>query len=366
MDRPPAFIDGCRVRIDKWNGKARFFRQSVRAFYKLKTFIETFGTGCAFRTGYFRSIILKIMKKLFTLCISIAILFLSCEKEAGSPTGEADDPMKRALEEIGRNRKVLDQAWAALAQRLPADSIGKIRKSADTRAEFIVEMKGRTQSLFKDAIKSNDPNQRLDYYLKLPDIEPDTNAAAISRLFVHEQPLGEYVARLTRKVKESKKDRWVLVKAYRFPDGTTLPIPQEQATVNREQLLAAIRIAEIVADPALNEQEQETAIEELVKKAGLPPLTIILLVPAVQKYTEEPSADPFMNWLNTGVKPAIGGGMNRDIIRRVAAAALLGNLEHLLSGEYRNDNQVSASLQLLENRFNTSLVFLWNEVWNEF
>lgn len=304
------------------------------------------------------------MKKLFILYISIGILFLSCEKEAVVPSGEPADPVTMALEEIGRNRQLLDKAWETLPGRLPADTIKHLRKISVSRTQFVLKMVQRTQNLFKDVVKSNGDSHAADYYIKIPDIEPESRSIELSRLYAKEHPLEEYAARLTKDVKESKENEWIIMKSYASPDGADLPISEGKATVHDDHILAALRICEIVANPSMSEPEQETAIAELVEKANIPQLMNGLLLPAVQHYTDEPSNDPFMNWLNTEVNPAISGGLNRDLIRRVAAAGLMASVERVISEDYRNDNQATAYLQLLQARFNTSLIFLWNEMWD--
>ncbi|QEC52686.1 hypothetical protein EDD80_1126 [Anseongella ginsenosidimutans] len=307
------------------------------------------------------------MKKLFILCISFAFLFLSCEEETNVPPKDPEtaNPVALALDDIKRNRQLLAKAWETLPGRLPADTIKHLRKISESRAQFVLEMVQRTKGLFKEVIKSNSDSKAADYYIKLPDIDGESRSMELSRLYAEEYPLEEFAARLTKAVKESKANKWGILESYASRDGNTLPIPQAEATVNEDQILAAIQIGEIVADPSMSEQEQETAIAELVAKANIPQLMNGLLLPAVQHYTDEPSNDPFMSWLNTEVNPAINGGLNRDIIRRVAAAGLVASIECLVNDQYTNDNQTTASWQLLEARFNTSLIFLWNEVWDQ-
>src|SRR5690606_24200743 len=153
------------------------------------------------------------------------------------------------------------------------------------------------------------------------------------------------------KAASGKRDKWTVVKAYAYPDGTTLPIPETETAMQYKHITAAIQMAGIILNSTMSDQQQENAIDDLASQANIPSMMNGLLLPAVQHYTDQPSADPLMEWLNNDVDPAINGGLNRDIIRRVAAAGFLGSLERLIDKSYYNNNPSLASFQLLEAKF---------------
>ena len=308
------------------------------------------------------------MKTMMTLCVSLVFLFSSCEKGTSvEPTDpKPEDPMPLALGDISLNQELLTKAYEELSIRLPEDTIKHLRKVSQTRIQFVRNMVQRTKGVFNEVVKSNNDSEAAKFFVKIEVPQDDNRLMELSRLFAGEQQFDDYAARILKDAGTGKKQpyKWVLIESYSYPDGSTLPIPKEQASVNYEQIGLAYELKDILISSIMTDEEQQETINELMLQAEIPPLFGALLLPAIQKYTAEPVNDPFMNWLNAEVNPAINGGLNRDIIRRMTAAGFLGGMEYFVSDAYDNDNQTSASLHLSRARFETTLVFLWNEIWN--
>ncbi len=302
------------------------------------------------------------MRNLLILCLYVVFLFSSCEMETSE---QSSDDIALALEEISNNQQLLDKVYEETAKRVTKDTIQYAKEKSASLEEFILYMSRITKGLFEKVIKSQDVAAPVDVFLDIDGVPGDSQDSAFLKLLELKDPLTGYANSIANDAKliSQQQGTWISLEAYKDPDGNVHRLPEESVSVNYEQILTMIEMQDILISSVMSEEEQEAAIEELVIKAQIPEVMVGLLLPAVQHYTDEPSSDPFLNWLNTEISPEINGGLNRDLIRRKAFMSFLGGLDFFVNENYNNDNQKSASISLLQARYETMLMFIWSEVW---
>lgn len=301
------------------------------------------------------------MRKIFILCLYATVIFSSCDTDSDE---RSPDYLSLALEEVRSNQSLLDKVYEETAKRVTGDTIRYAKNNASSLEEFSQIMSRITDGLFEETIKSQDAAGATDFYIKLSGLEGDLEE--LSQVLELDDPFNAYTNLITKKVKSlSETGSLILLKAYKAPDGTTHRLNDPRASATYDQVMGMLAMKDILISPVMSEEEQEEAVDQLVIQAEIPEVMIGLLLPAVQKYADTPTNDPFLNWLNTEIGPEKKGGLDRDIIRRIAFAGFLGGLDLLAGENFNNANQHSASIQLMQARYETRLIFIWAEVWDQ-
>jgi len=302
------------------------------------------------------------MKKLLILCLYVGFFF-SCGTETDE---ESPDFLTLALEEISNNQQLLDKVYEETAKRVTSDTIQYFKDKATSLDEFILYMSRVTDHLFEEIVKNQDAGA-ADVFIKIPTVPGETKHAALLKLLELQDPFTGYANMIVNDAEQvsKEKDTWIIMEDYEDANRMHHSFDEASVSVNYEQIIAMIEMQDILISSVMSEEEQEEAIEELVVKARIPEVLMGLLLPAVQHYTDAPSSDPFMNWLNTEINPKINGGLNRDLIRRKAFMSFLGGLDLFVNENYNNDNQESASINLMQARYETMLMSIWAEIWNQ-
>ncbi|MGF1638800.1 MAG: hypothetical protein ACFCUU_17120 [Cyclobacteriaceae bacterium] len=304
------------------------------------------------------------MKKLLLIPLLSLLVLCACKNDDITPRNEAE---ALALDKISKNQNILAESYKGLATIIKKDDIINTKKESDTRTDFINKMSAKYEGLFKKVVHRRADQETHNVFIKIPDIPGESRATRYGRVLTQEHPIDELAKLIANVAKIQEKNEnqkeWIVLKSY-ASNGTKMPIPKEFAALNYEQILKSITISEILADPTTTEAQMEYTLKDVLISSYFPPIMKGLLLPAVQKYTESTTTnDPFMKWLNTEVNPAVGGALDRDLIRRISAASYLGGLDLIVNDYYYNENQDGASLQVLEARFETALIFLWGEIW---
>lgn len=306
------------------------------------------------------------MKNLFMLSMALVLVFCSCESD---PEVKLDEQaiVERALIEIDKNHEILVAAYKGVAQTVTKEAILTCRKSSGDKSEYLDKMFAMSHDAFAKAVTQEHGEAAVDYFLKIPPIEGES-LKELKELFLTKDPVEAYRSAVLARLKKKSADteRWFIMKNLVLSNESH-SAPAEQFSLNYEEIKSATELADILLDMELSEEECAQALIDAITTDPLPPVAIGLLLPAVQKVREaanSPKAEElYLEWLDTEVTPTVGGGLDRDIIRRKAFFEYLGGLDLVISQDFKHDNQVEASIAIMKARYDLKMLCLWAAYW---
>lgn len=315
--------------------------------------------------------------KVLTVVITI-VMFVSssCNEDEVIPKRSDQELFEMTMEKIAANEGILEDVFAETATVVTRTAIQNALKTSSTKAAFISNMNALVDEIFENEVKSNSGQLASDVFLKIDGAKGESVAQTVSEFILDpnfEDPLVSYSNKVKSLVETgSASGRGLLVLIQKVVDDeTSESAPAEQVSLNYDKIKVMYELLHnvIMAGKEGMSAETDEQIDNILLQKGVPPVAIGLLLPAVQKIREccppETSSMPYWEWEKICVNPEINGGLNRDIIRRYNVAGFMGALQLLLSNEYKNDNQDLASMLLLRARYQASLMFIWNDIWEK-
>jgi hypothetical protein len=308
------------------------------------------------------------MKKPFILSMAMVLVLCSCEPDSEIKLND-QAIVERTLIEIDKNHEILMAAYQGLNESAYKEAILTCRKSSGDKAEFMAMMYAKTNEAFKKAVTQALGESSVDYYLYIPPIEGEL-LEETKALLIQENSIEAYRTAVLERLKEksSSTEQWYIMKNLVLHNGSSHTAPTEQISLNYEKIKSATKVANILLDLEISDEERTQALEEALDIAQLPPIPVALLLPAIQKVRETANAtaaeELYLEWLDTEVIPTTSGGLDRDIIRRKAFFEYLGGLDLLISQNFNNNNQVEASVAIMKARFDLKMLSLWAAYWD--
>lgn len=300
----------------------------------------------------------KIMRNYIALFIPFVFVLFACET-----VDDEDQPqlVDLVLEDIRNNQDLLNLAFEKGALLVTSANVNVIKEESQSKREFIIALTELTEDLFVDAVEET--QIPVAHYLKIGGVDGESTNNSVRLLSiltnVAVDPLPGYYDILMREGAEIEPPVWALIQNYRNASGTDIPI--EEMTLNYGQIEASFEFSDILLSSETDQQKAEE-ISEVARVEDIPPLTVALLLPAVQKLQEEGEAvDPLEQWLDS----ILIESNNSEMINRIKAGAYLASLDQLINSRYDNSNQLSASAQIMQANFEATMMFFWAEVWDQ-
>lgn len=312
-------------------------------------------------------------RNIFPLITMIGMIALSGCEESADPGLSEQKTIQQVLDRIEKNEGISDQIFGILSKRMPSDSLNELKKGAKDKAMFINLVARQTDDYFDEVVEGDISTFDI---AKVPTPfsgEAEITLKGLASTQGVNDVIGAYSKQLLATAKEQSakgRDGWILIEPAAVPGikaADSEPVESLSLNFTKVEMMATIPHT-IIMNLKLTDEEMLNEINDVLNANDIPPVAIGLLLPAVQKVreaaTEEQPFDEAMNaWLNGPVTQAIGGGMNRDIIRRIHAAVYLAALHTILLDEYDGTTQDIASLSILHARYRAALIMGTNEVW---
>jgi hypothetical protein len=315
------------------------------------------------------------MKALLVLFTLVLFLSTSCNEDEVIPQKSDEELFELTIEKITSNESILEDVFFETSTVVTRAAIGDALKTSSSKATFIANMNALVEEIFKEEIKSNSEQLASDVFIKFEGVDGESVKKTISELMLNADnvdPLVTYAEKVNSLIDDrSASGRGLLVLIQKLiVEESSEALAAEQVSLNFDKIKLMYDLQSRVIAGSTITAETDDEIEAILAKDGVPPVAIGLLLPAVQKMhnyngTSETASTPYWDWLIDNVNPEINGGLNRDIIRRYNAAGFMGALQFLLSDAYQNDNQDIASMLLLRARYQASLMFIWNDIWDK-
>jgi hypothetical protein len=315
------------------------------------------------------------MKALTGLFFLTVFLSSSCEKEV-IPRKSNEELVELTRKKIISNESILEGVFVETSGVVTRAAIANGLKNSSSKLAFIANMNALVDELFAMEIQDNSDQLAADVFMKLGDIKGAVIENTINEVMLDTSaidPLENYANRvnaiLDAKIGEGASSQIILVKNVAIGSENTAA-PVETLSLNFAKIKLMYDLQTRVITGSGTSAETEDGTDEILSSAGVPPVAIALLLPAVQKTREYNGTSltaqtGYLKWLDSNVNPEINGGLNRDIIRRYNAAGFMGALQLLLSKDFNADNQDIASALLLRARYQASLMFIWGEIWDK-
>ena len=305
--------------------------------------------------------------------LPVACLAIGCD-DGDEPSNILSDQeaVELVLETIDKNEAVSAELFDILSDRIPADSIKEIRKQCKDKKQFIDEMTRQTTGYFDDVLESKMSALTVTSVPSPLKGEAESTLKGLAVKAEDASLIDAYADLILKEAKASAggHDEWIALESISLGQSGSRPLPVESISLNFVKVEAlATTPHKTIMNLSLKDEEVNEALGDFMIKHNIPPVAIGLLLPAVQKIQQSSSEDPFtaatLRWLDETVDPAISGGLDRDIIRRIQAAAFLASLHTLVSRDYPNDNQDNASLSLLKARYRAAVIVAAAAMWEE-
>jgi len=316
--------------------------------------------------------------KLMLVVSTMVSFMVSCE-ESSDPGLTTADLLQHTLDKIENNEGISYDLFKSL-DGLEADSIERLKAASKTKENFVSLMADETIDYFSDVVESNKGSFTIT---SIPTPFSGEAEITLKGLANQEQPSappfldipGDYSKVILKELEEQKasgRDKWIPIIAFDGGTSESKPLPTESVSLNYEKVKLLASLHTIMMDPNLSDEETLQELDDILSTGNIPPVAVGMLLPAVQKVREAAStqsADPFndalVQWLDGTVDPAINGGLNRDIIRRIQATAYLAGVYTLLTPEYSDANQDIASLSVLHARYRATIIMAAEEWWGD-
>lgn len=324
------------------------------------------------------------MKRTYSLLAMVVatVLLLSCEEsdETIERAMTDEEAVQQVLDRIEKNEGISYDLFGVLGDRMDPDSIARLKAASKTKEGFVDILTTQTKAYFEEIVEEN----KTDFHISATPT-PFSGEAEItlkglaSREELSAPPfldiVGDYSQVILKEVQgqvaaEGGKE-WILIDSYETSTATR-EMPAESISLNftKVEMLATVPHT-VIMNLELTDEEVLETLNDILADHDIPPPAVAMLLPAVQKVREAASAssEPFGNameaWLDGTVDPAIGGGLDRDIIRRIQATVFLAGLHTLILQGYPNANQDMASLSILHARYRAALIVATEELWGD-
>lgn len=276
------------------------------------------------------------------------------------------------LAKVNRNYRLMENAYPLLLVHLPKEEAERQREDSRGKAQFVMKMINRSLKVFDSNIQGNgrflspesrrnhstlsgdehefeydilafgdDEEAAFDAYIKIPDIDGES---------------GEEVSFNFAKIEfeNSAAGKCQSIWCDSFPDVIA---PQIEETLEFLK-----RVDRFNAEPA----QTQAGLLELELNAGLDPVAIGLLVPAIQKVREAArinargKADILIESLSNSYELDLSEQKGKFL--RYGGA---GSIAELISEDYDDTGDLDwATIQLNRSKFELEMLMLWSRYWD--
>ena len=343
------------------------------------------------------------MKKyLLTWCVGALIFGSSCDSmnqeslhsdsdlldSQSDNFGSLTDPNARTsvqwpyqlIQQTERNNRMMENAYPLLMSRIPQDLAEEYRQNSRSKEDFVKKLVVESLRLFDENIFQHGkflsyPTQRkhqamaggehefeydilafedeeaaFDYYLKIPDIEGESEAG---------EPMpSESVSFNFGKIKLSNGSG--AAKGCDWCNDSLPPIKKPQL---EEMIEFLKKVDGWNADPS----PTQAGLMDLELSSGINPIAIGLLLPAIQKVREAAriEARGKADILIESLSHSYGLGLDREKGKFLRYGGS-GGLFQLMAEDYEEDGDLDwASVQLGRSRFEWEMLFFWSRYWDQ-
>jgi hypothetical protein len=321
--------------------------------------------------------------KLWNLVIGTmvaTVMLMSCEDSNLERVMTDAEAERHVLDKIEKNEGISYNLFNTLEQ-IGADSLKRLKSASPSKADFISLLGDQTLAYFDDVVKMSKADFAIaapptpfageaEITLKVLAGREETAGAAPS--LNHVDDYSKHILKLIEEQADDGHKDWILLSSFQTGSSEPRQLPTETFSLNYEEIKMLATVPHtVILNPELSDEEVLKTLNDIMNSHDIPPVAIALLLPAVQKVREaassskEPFGDAMIAWLDETVEPAIGGGLDRDIIRRIQATVFLAGLHTVILPEYPNANQDTASLSVLHARYRAALIMACEELWGD-
>jgi len=314
------------------------------------------------------------LKNLVYLFAFITLVFASsCQDDTETPINPTD-PEEALVAQLELDIEQLELSVGKLNQGLGSAKVYDLIGKAPTKEAFIEAIIDESHSIF--VAHANTDQQHKDWINLLTDSQTGqamTQADYMKKVALsgNSDPLAtmaELSLELLNKKKGSSPNGIVISKWQPTQEATPVSL-----SFPNDALELLIKKMEELGN-AQSDREEEMLLDDIVKildDSDAEPIIIGLLLPAVQKVreaagkgqTKELPESGFVDWYGGIVGPTVGGGLDRDIIRRVQATAMLGSIHRAMSNGYDSSDPRKAQFQLYHAQYIAAVAAVGNALY---
>lgn len=311
-----------------------------------------------------------------------------------SSTAQAEgENFRKALEEqtqlvqkLKRNYGLAEGSYSNLAHAIPLEMAKRYAASSRSKEEFGRMMILKSLEIFDETIQNkgqflspisrrrhqqtagdeheieydilafDDDEAAFDYYIKIPDIDGESD---------EEEPTEEEEMRggfpISMIIGNSSTTTTDCGKA-----ADKNPFCASLKRIKFDQLMELYKSVPTLKRGIFSPADAEEALNELSINAGLDPVPVALLLPAVQKYAETPQAnsDGHKDWINL-LSLHFEVDLNPERGRMYYYGAG-GTIFGLINEKYDSSGDLDwASVQLNRRKFEFEMILFWSTFWDQ-
>jgi hypothetical protein len=303
------------------------------------------------------------MKKVWIFCMAMVGALTACDSDSDTrPSG-----VSVAVGDVNSSYKVLEDAYKNLRILLPGEELKKIRNaSGDDYKIYLAMVLEQSDKAFMASVKNHEPEQAA-IYMHYEGIKGNATAA-----MGMDDPEGYFLKLIQKKLDEASMVAGGIPLFNSVVDVNGRPmedVPSESISLNFSKVEIVLQALELGINSSAPIEEALGEMANLVIQSGVPPVAISLLLPAVQKAREAAQAnkadEAFIQWAEEEIVPVVQGALDRDLIRRKVFWEDMGALYAVLLQKYPRENQREAAYALMKDRFDSRVMALVMEYWNE-
>lgn len=319
------------------------------------------------------------MKRNIVLLFALAtVITMSGCEESGDEELSEEARIQQVLDRFEKNESMSYQMFDVLAERMSPDSLKELKAEAAGKEMFINLIARQTEGYFDEVIEGSSALDITTIPTPFSGEAEITLKGLVSVESSGAEPfdvIGEYSKKLLAIIKEqaaSGRKDWVLIESDAVPGikgADSRPVESLSLNFTKIEMLVTLP-QKIIMNLDLTDEQVLSEMNDILNANEIPPIAIGLLLPAVQKFRnadteEQPFGDALNGWLNGPITQAIGGGMNRDIIRRVRTVVHLAALHTIILDGYKGTTPDIASLSVLHARYRAALILGAEVLWKD-
>ena len=306
---------------------------------------------------------MKQTKIVFILALIIGLVS-GCE----SDNQNSEESTDQILERIENNYNLSYNLFEKLQLEISPDSIIELREASATKNIFIENIDNVSIEIFPNEVEVISSSLVLDY-IPMPF---GGDAKELLKVNLNnDEPFIDVVDEYSEAVlslaeqQNSASDghkEWVILQSN--ATGQDL----ENISFNFEEVSNLIALHLTLMNPNFSDEEITEQIDEFLSENETSAILVGLLLPAIQPPRDPSLGTPFetalTDWLDANVNPAIPGGMNSNITRKIQAIVYLAGLHTLILEDFPNNNVDMVSLSVLHARYRAAILMSASEMWD--